>query len=130
MKFRVQIHGAKEISQKLGDMDRKLQRVGLIKAVKAGSEIIVNDMIARAPVDTGDLKDSITTKFTKRGIRRATQEIGPDKDHAWYAKFNELGTAHQPARPFIAPSLEQNTAQVQSAVSNELWNVIEQSSNG
>lgn len=122
----LKITGMELINQRIAEVDKNLQRKGLIKAVKAGSEIILTDMKSRAPVDKGDLRESLGTKFVKRGIRRATQEIGPSQAEEHVARFNELGTAHQTARPFMLPALEHNAEQAQDAVGRAFWESIDE----
>lgn len=59
-------------------------------------------MEARTPVDTGELVDSIYVDlFEADG--RVQMNIGADADHAIY---QELGTSHHAAQPFIRPTLD------------------------
>lgn len=54
-----------------------------------------------APVDTGRLRSSITWKLGHDGLGLYAQ-IGSNVE---YAIFQELGTSHMPAHPFLRPSL-------------------------
>lgn len=56
----------------------------------------------RAPVDTGALKNSISTEFEDGGL---TGIIAP---HVEYATFVEFGTAKRPksAQPYMLPAAE------------------------
>lgn len=54
----------------------------------------------RVPVDTGALKNSISTEFEDRGL---TGIIAP---HTEYATFVEFGTRRMSAQPYMTPAAE------------------------
>jgi HK97 gp10 family phage protein len=54
----------------------------------------------RAPVDTGALKNSISTEFEDNGL---TGIIAP---HMEYATFVEFGTKRMSAQPYMTPAAE------------------------
>lgn len=54
----------------------------------------------RAPVDTGALKNSISTEFENGGM---TGVIAP---HMEYATFVEFGTKRMSAQPYMTPAAE------------------------
>ena len=54
----------------------------------------------RAPVDTGALKNSISTEFENNGL---TGIIAP---HMEYATFVEFGTKRMSAQPYMTPAAE------------------------
>ena len=54
----------------------------------------------RAPVDTGALKNSISTEFENNGL------IGIIAPHVEYATFVEFGTKRMSAQPFMTPAAE------------------------
>jgi len=66
---------------------------------KFTDEHIVPEMRRRAPKDTGASAESIHSEPDPEepGFR-----VSWDKDHFWLS-FHELGSAHQPARPFMRP---------------------------
>lgn len=57
-----------------------------------------------APKDTGEGADSI---HGEAGVddESAYVDVSWDRDH-FYMGFHELGTEHQPARPFLRPALD------------------------
>ena len=116
---------------------RKLPDEFVVKDVKAetkaGMQVVKKDAIARAPVDTGRLREMIEIKsgFSKRqalvfarvGLvslnRKAREKIQQKKTEgklglaefetdAFYGKFVELGTEHQAPQPFLRPAFDQN----------------------
>ena len=60
-------------------------------------------MMARsmAPVDTGDLRDSIFVRYGKDG-NNIFAEIGTD---IFYGPFQEFGTSRNPPHPYLRPAL-------------------------
>lgn len=56
---------------------------------------------ALAPIDTGDLVDSIDIAYGKDG-NNIWAEIGTD---IFYAPFQEFGTTRNPPHPFLRPAL-------------------------
>jgi HK97 gp10 family phage protein len=62
------------------------------------------DAKALAPVDTGDLQNSISTTITGDGRHGAmTAEIGPTVE---YGIYQEFGTSTQPGTPFLGPAFD------------------------
>jgi HK97 gp10 family phage protein len=59
---------------------------------------------------TGTQRESVTAR--SRGLR-GTVTIDPD---AFYWKFQEFGTKHQPARPFARPAAEAETPAFEQGV--------------
>jgi HK97 gp10 family phage protein len=55
-----------------------------------------------APVDTGYMRNSITSTFSSGGM------VGTVSVGAEYGLFVEFGTSRQPAQPFIFPSFHSN----------------------
>jgi HK97 gp10 family phage protein len=78
------------------------------KAVAAGAEVIRAEIEARAPVDTGNLKNNIIATEPKEGADGSVvSHVGPKyggKGDPYYAKFVEFGTVKMRARPFIEPA--------------------------
>lgn len=64
---------------------------------------VAERMAARAPKDTGGGAESIHAEPDpdEPGFR-----VGWDQDH-FYLGFHELGTEHQPARPFARPAADE-----------------------
>lgn len=73
---------------------------GMEKAV----DKIHQDVQSRAPVDTGQLRDSYRTKVTTEGDA-AVGYVGTNLD---YAIHQEYGTVHQSGTPHLRPALEAN----------------------
>lgn len=66
--------------------------------VQATAEHIAEDAASRAPVDTGELRDSIHVEG--RGMASV---IVADAGHAAYVEY---GTSRSPAQPYLHPAVE------------------------
>lgn len=62
------------------------------------------DAKTAAPVDTGNLRSSITTDVTDTGTS-VSAEVGPTAN---YGLFVEVGTSRMAAQPFMGPALDRN----------------------
>lgn len=74
------------------------------EALIAGADIIRDEIEARAPVKSGTLKNNIVTSGIRQdwnGVKHI--KVGPDLDAFW-GRFQEFGTVHQKARPFVEPA--------------------------
>ena len=67
--------------------------------VFAGGLIANSEMKQRTPVDTGQLRGSITTETGSDG-GQVYSDTGPTAN---YAEFVEFGTVHQTAQPYAEP---------------------------
>ncbi|WP_270745038.1 HK97-gp10 family putative phage morphogenesis protein [Lactococcus petauri] len=66
--------------------------------VKSNTSSMNSKMQKLAPVDTGNMKRSITSELTLGGL---TGKSGP---HTNYASYVEYGTRFQNAQPFVKPA--------------------------
>jgi HK97 gp10 family phage protein len=69
-------------------------------ALDAGRQAIAADARARAHVDSGEMRDSIHVdgEYVVAG--------------AWHSMFEEFGTVHSPAHPFMVPAAEARREEV------------------
>lgn len=86
--------------------ERELRKFLRGKDMKAAltvlAQIAETSAKSHAPVDTGNLRRSITHEV-EVGRLYAEARIGTN---VRYAIFQELGTRHHPAQPFLRPALE------------------------
>lgn len=66
------------------------------------------------PVDTGNLKNSISTSFENDGL------TGVVSTNVEYAAYVEFGTRRMAARPYMTPAAEQVRKSFERAVRDEL----------
>jgi HK97 gp10 family phage protein len=125
----------------------KLQRRGLVQALRKGMAPVRESAKARAPVDTGALKNAIivraNNKLGKRnggaamqvGIRGGAKEykdnsrnrrmgrVGKSFEQGgnqFYFRFLEFGTSKLAARPFLVPALRENVDKTTKIVAENL----------
>jgi HK97 gp10 family phage protein len=70
------------------------------QAVKRNADELRDEMKRRAPVDTGELKNSITSTSVTAG-KTATVDVGAE-----HGIYNEYGTYKMAAQPFFHPAVE------------------------
>jgi HK97 gp10 family phage protein len=104
----IEAKGFAELDRLLQRLPDEVAREHLTDAVEAGANFIKVEAARRAPRDEGDLAASITVHMTKQrntgGDPRA--EIGPSKKEQHVGRFQEFGTAHHAAHPFLRPALD------------------------
>lgn len=108
----IQLLGDKALARKLAALPDKLEKKVVRKAMREAIRPVAAQAQATAPVLSGLLRLSLKVmarKYKNRrkfGVQVSTKGLtGVD---IFYAAFNELGTAQQPARPFMRPALHGN----------------------
>jgi phage gpG-like protein len=112
----------------------------IMKSLLAGGEVVRNhtklNIQAQELVDTSNLLNSISVQEGSGGKTDATVEIGTNVEYAAIHEFggaihqtNAWGkgieqTIHIPARPYLRPSLDENTDSIKSAVGQSLVDQI------
>lgn len=99
------------------DMARVQSRIGRLAqtVVRKTARDIVKDAKQLAPVDTGNLKSSISHSDLRRVGQSGdlSVEIGPTAN---YGVFLEVGTSRAPAQPFMGPAAERNREPFEQAL--------------
>jgi HK97 gp10 family phage protein len=104
------VRGLDELGKQLGENSVTAIKRTLRRVEKECGKIWIEAMQERAPVDTGNLEESITyqTESTEAGM---TLYVGPDKG-GYYGTFQEFGTRFQSAQPFVRPAFEDTQGEV------------------
>lgn len=74
--------------------------------------------------DYGRLHQNIKTRKV-RSRRRQTVSFQVTTGSAFWGRFSEFGTEHEPARPWFKPALDQVAGKVVAAIGTELKKAIE-----
>ncbi len=112
----ITIHGLEGLLQQLDGLESLVsQKRILSKALREGAQIIADEAEQLAPYDTGQLANSMMYTITEASASFAIAKIGPSRK-GFYGIFDELGTAHQTAEPFLGPSLENKGDEALSAI--------------
>lgn len=132
------VHGLSDFQRRWNAIP-ELVRVNMRAELEDIAEDIVAQMYARAPQRSGDLAGSIqwtwgappassltigSVSETENADNRITIFAG-DKD-AFYARFQEFGTANMPANPFFYPVWRHNRRRVRSRLLRALRKAIRQ----
>lgn len=99
----LRIHGERALMSKLRRIEADVRKA-VPEAGEAGGVPVAQAMAARAPVDQGELRDSIGIARTSEGAM-----VGPDADHA---KFVQGGTVYMSAQPFMTDAASAATPEV------------------
>jgi hypothetical protein len=91
------VHGLKESIADLKRLGKNLEMRGLAVAVRAGVEVLLPEVLAKAPVDEGAYKDALEVRPPRR--RRGTVLAGIGLNRA------RLYTSTQGQRPYNLPAL-------------------------
>jgi len=101
----VSLKGVSELTMKLKS-NANMKDVKQI--VKQNTAELTQGAQRKAPVDTGNLRRSITMDLSDGGL---TGKVKPTAD---YAPYLEYGTRFQSARPFMRPAFNKQKAQFKS----------------
>ena len=141
MQPRVKIEGLKGLEDQLIELEKFSGRTNTGKnAVRRGMrkamKLIEDKAKALAPVEEGDLRDSIKTKSEKAKRRRGSVRFqrqtgislltGPTTlKGGSYGYFQEFGTVHAPPQPFMRPAADSEGGKVIEIVGEELRKAID-----
>jgi HK97 gp10 family phage protein len=121
------LEGERALFRSLKRMGSKVIRNGLPASVAAGAQPVEDEIRARAPVDEGVLRDSISTEIVSDG-RVSTAVIGPDTSEAPYAPHVEHGTRHMSPQPFVAPGFDAAERESFNQLKNKLGKEVDKAS--
>lgn len=91
------LHQLDKLVRDLGQAGGKVAGT-MRQAVGVTAHTVESQARARAPVDTGTLRNSITTEVS--GLSAVVEARAP------YASFVEYGTVHRPPHPFMVPAAQ------------------------
>lgn len=107
MSVTVTIEGLPHMRAQFGELSNKMQRAVMRGALKQTGAIVVKAAKAKAPIMTGKLKKSIKSSVSVKEGAQSSVDIGFGKE-AYYGSFQEKGTVHHGAHPFLRPALDEN----------------------
>lgn len=134
MAVEFKIEGLDGVLRKMRELSPKLQKKGLVAAVRKGANIVRDDARNRAkqfddPSTPRPIWKEIVSKVNGRrgrqeggvvmqvGIRGGARKSG---DNVFYWRFLEFGTEKMAARPFMRPALESKAEAATDAIVTEL----------
>lgn len=108
------VEGQKELLKAFKQFEPKLAKKMQRKAMRAAAKPVVATAKRAAPVQFGDLEDSIKARAIKRSRRRFGIRVGTSwresmfTGETFYGAFIEFGTTHMDAQPFMRPAFDEN----------------------
>lgn len=124
----VSITGDKFYDQLFRELPNRVERQAIRKACRAGAKLICEEARTRAPVKSGVLKRNIKVRAGRRKRAYISMEVitkdGFFKGEAFYGAFQEFGTSHQRARPFMRPAFAATGKKALELTRNELKTII------
>lgn len=137
------IEGGEELQKRLAGLSEEVTKKVALKAIRAGTRLMLNAIKSNAPVgpgtpklrrnksgdivvmDYGHLKDNIRARQDSKRVRNAAQgqgvfEMMITAGAAFWGRFVEEGTAKMSARPWMRPAFDANTAPATEKVGDEL----------
>ncbi len=116
------VYGGDELVAQLEELSKGAGKV-LLRAAEWGAQILADEMEKGAPTRTGRLAGHIGTKTAEHSADTAIVDVGPEQT-AFYGRFQELGTVHHAAQPFMRPALDENDEAIVDAVAGVVEQII------
>jgi HK97 gp10 family phage protein len=134
VKVTVKVEGLSACAEALRELPRAVARDVMLRILTDRAEPIAESARNLAPVDLGDLRDSITvsTRLTRRqrGLHRKEGAddvevfVGPGPHPQ--AHLQEFGTVHHPPQPFMRPAWDEHQGKLLDNIAEDLWGEIRQ----
>ena len=121
----VEIKGLDSLMRKLDAMGGNVLDA-LEKATKQTALAAQADARDNAPVDTGNLKQSISTEH-ERSAEAATSTVYTNVE---YGLYQEMGTVNMAAHPYMMPALNANKSTFEQLARKELETAIKRTAGG
>lgn len=126
-----EVKGLEDLIAKLNALPAKLEKKVIRAAVRKGANIIRDKARSYVPVDTGDLKKSITVsgaKYKKGTIALAIKPRNNKKKGVtvFYGRFIEYGTSKMAAKPYMRPAYDEAEKEVLDTVINDIKSKLDE----
>lgn len=136
MKINLTITGASDLAKRLEQLPAAVSRTVQVNALKDGAEIIRARASQLAPRSAGPgphlADDIVIGTISAARLERQDRgnevvvEVGPSlkpHDH-FYGYFQEYGTIHHPAQPFMRPAFDTGAPTALNRILSSLWKAI------
>lgn len=123
----VKIEGLKEVEAALAQFPKATGRNVMRRVAVKRLQPIADDMKAKAPVEFGDLKDSVTvtTKRPKRHRKTAEVEAYAGPGPHPQAHLQEFGSINGPPQPFARPAWDAGKSDILPGLAADFWEEID-----
>lgn len=121
----IEIKGLEKFKSQLNKLDFSKRVPVLVKGVLRAVEPTRVQIGMEAPVDTGELSQSIVAQEAKGSdLNSVTIEVGASAN-ARQGFFQEFGTAHHPPQPFFDRTITQNIDEIQENIADFIQQEID-----
>lgn len=121
----IEIKGLEKFKTELSRLDFSKRVPVLVKGVLRAVDPLRVQIGTDAPVDTGELSQSIVAQEAKGSdLNSVTIEIGASAN-ARQGFFQEYGTAHHGPQPFFEPAIGQNIDEIQENIADFIQQEID-----
>lgn len=122
-KATVRVEGLREIDDALGKLGKATGRNVLRRVGIARLEPMAEAMRAKAPVDAGDLKESIavSTKNPRRNRKQSMVEVHAGPGRHPQGHLREFGGDKHPPQPFVRPAWDGGKDELLDGIGADLW---------
>ncbi len=129
------ITGDDEVDFKLAGMLSRVQTKLVRKATREIAKPVRDSAKAWAPYETGELAGSIKVRALKRSRKNkdsvGARVITSDTDslfsgETYYGAFQEFGTEHMEANPFLLPAMLENERSAKSMFTKAMREIVKQ----
>lgn len=126
-----EVKGLEDLIAKLNSLPEKLEKKVIRSAVRKGANIIRDKARSYVPVDSGELRKSITVSGAKYKKGTIAFAIKPRKNKkrgitVFYGKFIEFGTSKMAAKPFMRPAYDEAEKEVLETVINDIKSKVDE----
>lgn len=120
---RIEILGDEELLRNLQALGDEAGEV-LEDATLAGAGVVAEIAEQKAPRRTDFLAEHIVVEIVEAESDLVVAGVGPTKEAFW-GIFQELGTPHHAAQPFLRPALDENEETVAREIGEAAWKALE-----
>lgn len=122
----VRVEGLRQVDQALGELGKTTGRNVLRRVGIARMEPLADAMRNRAPVDAGDLKDSIavSTRNPRKNRKQSTVEVHAGPGRHPQAHLREFGGDGNPPEPYVRPAWDGGKDELLNGLKDDLWSEI------
>ncbi|MFW6079534.1 MAG: HK97-gp10 family putative phage morphogenesis protein [Gemmatimonadota bacterium] len=129
LKVEIRVDGVADVERALRALPEATSGPALADALAYGAEPVRAEASRLAPRRTGQLAEEIVTVAEVTGRDRASARTGPSRE-AFHGLFQEIGTAHHAAQPFLRPAFDAMQAEVQRRTAERLGENLERVGRG
>lgn len=115
-----------DLEQKLLHMSRKASNELTDKALKAGSDVVLDKMTENVPVDTGFLKSRLDTKMKGSKINRKVDVgiLNNQDREATYGYYQEYGSRSMVGKKWMKRSWQNSSKEAKEEIGKVIVNEI------